>query len=94
MPRRTMARISQRRLYPAAQLIECKASPKAPCSQLDAATQGLGVAFESVINAQRHLADGKLVELFGMNKVVRVKAHFAAYPERHAKRPAVEAFLS
>jgi hypothetical protein len=33
MPRRTMARINQRRLYPAAQLMECKASPSAPCSQ-------------------------------------------------------------
>jgi hypothetical protein len=24
---------------------------------------------------------------------VKVKAHFAVYPARHAKRPAVEAFL-
>ena len=29
-----------------------------------------------------------------MEQAVRVKAHFAVYPERHAKRPAVEAFLS
>lgn len=61
---------------------------------LDAAIQGLGVALESVINAGGHLAEGKLVAVFGMNKGVRVKAHFAVYPERHAKRPAVEAFLS
>jgi DNA-binding transcriptional LysR family regulator len=61
---------------------------------LDAATQGLGVALESVVNAGGHLAEGKLIALFGMSKAVRVKAHFAVYPERHAKRPAVEAFLS
>ena len=61
---------------------------------LDAATQGLGVALESAMNAGGHLADGKLKAPFGMDQVIRVKAHFAVYPERHAKRPAVEAFLS
>lgn len=61
---------------------------------LDAATQGLGVALESAVNAGGHLADGRLKAPFGMYQAVRVKAHFAVYPERHAKRPAVEAFLS
>ncbi len=61
---------------------------------LDAATQGLGVALESVVNAGGHLADGKLKPVFGMDRAMRVKAHFAVYPERHAKRPAVEAFLT
>ncbi|KZT15794.1 LysR family transcriptional regulator [Acidovorax sp. GW101-3H11] len=61
---------------------------------LDAATQGLGVALESAVNAGGHLADGRLKAPFGMEQAVRVKAHFAVYPERHAKRPAVEAFLS
>ncbi len=61
---------------------------------LDAATQGLGVALESAVNASGHLAEGKLLALFGMDKAIRVKAHFAVYPQRHAKRPAVEAFLS
>lgn len=61
---------------------------------LDAATQGLGVALESVVNAGGHLADGKLKAVFGMNQAIRVKAHFAVYPERHGKRPSVEAFLS
>lgn len=61
---------------------------------LDAATQGLGVALESAVNAGGHLADGRLKVPFGMDQAVRVKAHFAVYPERHAKRPAVEAFLS
>jgi DNA-binding transcriptional LysR family regulator len=61
---------------------------------LDAATQGLGVALESVVTANLHLADGKLKAVFGLDKAVRVKAHFIVYPARHAKRPAVEAFLS
>lgn len=61
---------------------------------LDAATQGLGVALESVVTANLHLADGKLKAVFGLDKAVRVKAHFVVYPARHAKRPAVEAFLS
>lgn len=61
---------------------------------LDAATQGLGVALESAVNAGGHLADGRLKAPFGMDQAVRVKAHFAVYPERHTKRPAVEAFLS
>ncbi len=61
---------------------------------LDAATQGLGVALESAVNAGGHLAEGKLKAPFGLKMAVRVKAHFAVYPPRHAKRPAVEAFLS
>lgn len=61
---------------------------------LDAATQGLGVALESVVNAGGHLAEGKLKAVFGLELGIRVKAHFAVYPVRHAKRPAVEAFLS
>jgi DNA-binding transcriptional LysR family regulator len=61
---------------------------------LDAATQGLGVALESAMNAGGLLANGKLKAPFGMDQAIRVKAHFAVYPERHAKRPAVEAFLS
>lgn len=61
---------------------------------LDAATQGLGVALESAMNAGGHLAQGKLKAPFGMEQAIRVKAHFAVYPERHAKRPALEAFLA
>ena len=60
---------------------------------LDAATQGLGVALESVVNAAGHLTEKKLKPVFGPDQAIRVKAHFAVYPERHAKRPAVEAFL-
>lgn len=61
---------------------------------LDAATQGLGVALESVITANLHLAQGQLKPVFGLDKAVRVKGHFAVYPARHAKRPSVEAFLA
>lgn len=61
---------------------------------LDAATQGLGVALESTTIAGRHIAEQKLRPVFGLEKAVRVKAHFAVYPARHAKRPSVEAFLA
>jgi DNA-binding transcriptional LysR family regulator len=61
---------------------------------LDAATQGLGVALESATNAGRHIAERKLRPIFGLDKAIKVKAHFAVYPARHAKRPPVEAFLT
>ena len=61
---------------------------------LDAATQGLGVALESAVNAGPHLSTGKLKPVFGMDKAVRIKAHFVVYPAKHARRPAVEAFLA
>lgn len=60
---------------------------------LDAATQGLGVALESATNAGGHIAERKLRPVFGLDKAVRVKAHFAVYPARHGKRAPVEAFL-
>lgn len=61
---------------------------------LDAATQGLGVALESTTIGGLHLREKKLHPVFGLGKGIRVKAHFAVYPVRHAKRPTVEAFLS
>jgi DNA-binding transcriptional LysR family regulator len=61
---------------------------------IDAAAQGLGVALESATIAGRHLAEGKLKPLFGLDKAIKVRAHFAVFPARHAKRPAVAAFLS
>jgi DNA-binding transcriptional LysR family regulator len=61
---------------------------------LDAATQGLGVALESATNAEQHLADGRLKPVYGMDRAIKVKAHFAVYPARHARRPPVEAFLA
>lgn len=61
---------------------------------LDAATQGLGVALESAVNAGPHLSVGRLKAVFGLDKAIRVKAHFAVYPAKHARRPPVDAFLS
>jgi len=60
----------------------------------DAAAQGLGVALESTTTGGKHLAEGKLRPVLGLDKSILVKAHFAVYPARHAKRPPVEAFLS
>lgn len=60
---------------------------------LDAATQGLGVALESATIAGRHIAEGKLRPVFGLDKAVRAKVHFAVYPARHGRRAPVEAFL-
>ncbi|MEQ1683172.1 MAG: LysR substrate-binding domain-containing protein [Burkholderiaceae bacterium] len=61
---------------------------------MDAAILGLGVALESATIAGRHLSEGTLRPIFGFEKSVRVKAHFAVYPARHGKRPPVEAFLA
>jgi DNA-binding transcriptional LysR family regulator len=61
---------------------------------LDAATQGLGVALESATIAGSHLADRRLRPVFGLDNAIKVKAHFAVYPARHARRPPVEGFLS
>ncbi len=61
---------------------------------LDSATQGLGVALESATMAGGHLTEGKLRPVFGLDKAIKVKAHFAVYPARHARRQPVEAFLA
>lgn len=61
---------------------------------LDAATQGLGVALESTTIGGRHITERKLRPVFGLDKAIRLKAHFAVYPARHSKRPPVEAFLT
>ena len=61
---------------------------------LDAATQGLGVALESTTIAGRHISERKLKPIFGLEKAIKIKAHFLVYPARHAKRPPVEAFLA
>jgi DNA-binding transcriptional LysR family regulator len=60
---------------------------------LDAATQGLGVALESTTMAAGHVAAGKLQPLFGPARHLKVKAHHAVYPARHARRVPVAAFL-
>jgi DNA-binding transcriptional LysR family regulator len=60
---------------------------------LDAATQGLGVALESATIAGGHIVEKKLRPIFAADMAIKVKAHFAVYPVRHAKRAPVEAFL-
>jgi DNA-binding transcriptional LysR family regulator len=60
---------------------------------IDAAAQGLGVALESATIAGRHIAERRLEAVFGLGKAVKVQAHFAVYPARHAKRAPVAAFL-
>lgn len=60
---------------------------------LDAAAQGLGVALESATIGGQHLADGRLRAVFGLERCVRVSAHFLVYPARHARRRPVEVFL-
>lgn len=61
---------------------------------LEAAIQGLGVALESATMAGQHLQADRLRPVFGYERAMRVKAHFAVYPARHAKRPPVAAFLA
>ena len=61
---------------------------------LEAAARGLGVSLESTTIAQGHLDEGRLRPVFGLEKAVRVKAHFLVYPARHARRKPVEAFLA
>jgi len=61
---------------------------------LEAAVQGLGVALESATMAAGHIAEGRLRPVMGLEKAIQVKAHFAVYPARHARKPPVEAFLA
>lgn len=60
---------------------------------LEAAVLGLGVALESAVVAERHLADGRLQPVFGFDHALPVKAHFVVYPMRHARRAPVADFL-
>jgi len=61
---------------------------------LDAATQGLGVALESTMNAADHIARGELIAPFGLAQAVKIKGHFVVYPARNAHRPSAQTFLS
>lgn len=60
---------------------------------LDAATLGLGIALESSTIAAAHIADKRLKPVFPKAMAIAVKGHFVVYPERHAKRPAIKAFV-
>jgi DNA-binding transcriptional LysR family regulator len=61
---------------------------------LDAAVQGLGVAFESTSIGEPHLRKRKLRPVFETGEYLPVQAHFLVYPERHAQRPEVVSFVN
>jgi LysR family glycine cleavage system transcriptional activator len=61
---------------------------------LDAAVQGLGVAFESTSIGEPHLRKGRLRPVFETGEYLPVQAHFLVYPERHAQRPEVQSFVN
>ena len=60
---------------------------------LDAAVQGLGVAFESTSIGEPHIRKGRLKPVFATGEYLPVQAHFLVYPERHAQRPEVMSFV-
>jgi len=60
---------------------------------LDAAVQGLGVAFESTSIGEPLLRKGRLKPVFVPSAFLPVQAHFLVYPARHAQRPEVVSFV-
>ena len=60
---------------------------------LDAAAQGIGVAFESHLFAESYLKKKMLMPVLGPQFAVSLQAHFAVYPLRNAARPEVLQFL-
>ncbi|GHU05326.1 LysR family transcriptional regulator [Betaproteobacteria bacterium] len=61
---------------------------------LEAAVQGLGVALESEKIASQHIEAGRLRPVFHPDWSLPIKAHFMAYPERHAQRMEVAQFVA
>ena len=61
---------------------------------LDAAVQGLGVAFESTSIGAPHLRNGLLKPVFASGEYLPIQAHFLVYPERHAQRPELQSFVN
>ncbi len=60
---------------------------------LDAAVQGLGVAFDSAAIAQGHLRAARLQPLFKLAWSLPVQAHFIVCPKSHLHRPEVNNFI-
>jgi len=60
---------------------------------LDAAVQGLGVAFDSSSIAAGHLRDGRLRKVFDERSCLKVQAHFLVCPQRHLQRDEVASFF-
>jgi LysR family glycine cleavage system transcriptional activator len=60
---------------------------------LEAAVQGLGIAFDSAFMAQRHLEVGALQPIFKPDCDLTVNAHHLVLPPRHLHKPEVKAFI-
>ena len=61
---------------------------------LDAAAQGLGVALESTTTASKHLAEGKLRPVLGIDKCHPREGALCGLPGAPCQAAPVEAFLS
>ena len=60
---------------------------------LEAASQGLGVAFDSASSADGHLRSGRLRRVFHDDWSIRVKSHFLVFPSRNRHRAEVASFI-
>lgn len=60
---------------------------------LEAAVQGLGVAFDSSFMADRLIQAGTLVPIFKSEWSLKVEAHHMVFPSRHMHRPEVMNFI-
>lgn len=60
---------------------------------LEAAVQGLGVAFDSSFIADRLIQAGTLVPIFKTEWSLKVEAHHMVFPSRHMHRPEVMNFI-
>ena len=60
---------------------------------LEAAVQGLGVAFDSSFMADRLIQAGTLVSIFKTEWSLKVEAHHMVFPSRHMHRPEVMNFI-
>ncbi len=60
---------------------------------LEAAVQGLGIAFDSASIAAIHLKAGRLKPVFNPAWSCKVEAHFLVCPPKHLQRPAVINFV-
>jgi DNA-binding transcriptional LysR family regulator len=60
---------------------------------LDAAVQGLGIAFDSASIAAGHIEQKRLELIFPVEWCLKVHAHFIVLPTRHLHRPEVANFI-
>jgi LysR family glycine cleavage system transcriptional activator len=60
---------------------------------LEAAIQGLGVAFDSAFIADRHIKSGSLQPVFKQDWSLKTEAHYLVLPSRHLHREEVMEFI-